>query len=318
MKRILVAALTIGIAAHAAAQADYASRPIRLVVPFAAGGSADNTARALAEGLKSALGQPVIVDNRPGASGLIAAEAVAREKADGYTVLYHSLSLAITPRLVKSSFDPTKQLAPVAQIASTPYVLVVGSTLPIRTLPDFVAYAKAHPGQLACATYGIGSPPHIALELFKQAAKIDLLHVPYKGFAQALPDLISGQLQCAIDTPGNVAPGMQGQRVFAVATTAAGSTLPALKDIPSFSTAYPAAAMDGWSGLFAPAGTAPAILEKLNGAVQQIEQERGFATQINSLGMRAVSGSVSDFTTLMRNDYARYSEIIRANGIEAK
>ena len=207
LKRLAGVGVLCSLLAATLGHAAYPDRPVTIVVPFPAGSAADANVRVLAERLKTTLGTAVVIDNKAGANGLIGTKAVVGAAPDGYTLLYHSTSIVISPWLVKGAPDPTKTLVPLAQVASTPYVITVRSQLGIRNLAEFVAYAKSRPGALACSTYGVGSPPHIALELLKQSAGIDVLHVPYKaGFAGALVDLESGQLQCAVDLPANVMP----------------------------------------------------------------------------------------------------------------
>jgi tripartite-type tricarboxylate transporter receptor subunit TctC len=192
------------LAAHA--QPSYPERPIKLVIAFAAGGAPDIMGRAYADRLREQLGQPVIVDNKPGATGAIGADAVAKAPGDGYTLLLNSSAMVINPWVVKQPFDFQRDLVPVIRTAETPYLMTINPTLPIRNLEEFVAYAKKNPGKLMCGTYGIASPPHLALELLKKEAGIDVVHIPYKTFAQALPDLLSGELACSIDPPTVPAP----------------------------------------------------------------------------------------------------------------
>ena len=161
------------------ARAAYPDKPVTIVVPFPAGSAADANVRVLADKLRGVLGAPVVVDNKPGANGILGTHVVVRAAPDGYTMLYHSASVAINPSLLKDAPDPTKALVPIAQVASTPYILSIRADLGVRTMADFIAYAKRHPGKLSCSTYGIGSPPHLALELLKQSAGIQVLHVPY-------------------------------------------------------------------------------------------------------------------------------------------
>ena len=305
--------------AASAAQAAYPDRPVTIVVPFAADSAADANVRVLADKLKSTLGAPVVVDNKPGANGLIGTKAVVGAAADGYTLLYHSTSIVISPWLVKGAPDPTKTLVPLVQVASTPYLIAVRPALGIRTLAEFIAYAKSHPNGLACSTYGVGSPPHIALELLKQSAGIDVLHVPYRaGFAGALVDLESGQLQCAVDLPANVMPHAARGALVAVAATAP-STLPSLKGVPVLSNEFPAAAVVGWSGLFAPLGTPPEVLQRLEAALKQAIADPTVLSSLQNVGMSPTPAAPpAEFAGQVQTDLTRFGEIIRRNGITAQ
>ena len=305
--------------AAAAVQAGFPDRPVTIVVPFAAGSAADANVRVLADKLKSTLGTPVVVDNKPGANGLIGTKAVVGAAPDGYTLLYHSTSIVISPWLVKGAPDPAKTLVPLVQVASTPYVIAVRPALGIRTLADFIAYAKNHPNALACSTYGVGSPPHIALELLKQSAGIDVLHVPYRaGFAGALVDLESGQLQCAVDLPANVMPHAARGALVAMAATAP-STLPSLKGVPTLAAEFPAAAVVGWSGLFAPLGTPPEVLKRLDAALQESLADAAVVASLKNVGMSPTPAAAqADFAVQVGADLARFGDIIRRNGITAQ
>lgn len=313
----MAAALTL--CAAGAAHAAFPDRPVTIVVPFPAGSAADANVRVLADKLKDTLGTPVVIDNKPGANGLIGTRAVVGAAPDGYTLLYHSTSIVISPWLVKGAPDPTKTLVPLVQVASTPYVIAVRAALGIRTLPEFIAYARRQPNALACSTYGVGSPPHIALELLKQSAGIDVLHVPYKaGFASALVDLESGQLQCAVDLPANVMPHAARGALVAVSATAP-STLPTLKGVPVLSVDFPAAAVVGWSGLFAPMGTPPDVLARLEAALKQTIADPAVVTSLQNVGMSPTPAAAQgEFAPRVKDDLARFGETIRRNGITAQ
>lgn len=305
--------------AAAAGQAAFPERPITIVVPFAAGSSADANVRVLADKLKGSLGVTVVVDNKPGANGLIGTRAVVGARPDGHTLLYHSTSIVISPWLMSDAPDPTKTLVPLVQVASTPYVIAVRPALGVKTLADFVAYARARPGALACSTYGVGSPPHVALELLKQAAGIDVLHIPYRGgFASALVDLESGQLPCAVDLPANVMTHSARGALVPVAATAP-STLPSLRGVPVVSATYPAAAVEGWSGLFAPTGTPPDVLARLEAALKQAIADPGVVTSLENVGMSPAPASVqAGFGPRVGSELERFGEIIRRNGITSR
>ena len=313
---VRIAASALALAALPA-RAAWPERNVTIVVPFPAGSAADANVRVLADKLRTVLGVGVVVDNKPGANGILGTNAVARAAPDGYTVLYHSASVAINPWLLKEAPDPTRVLLPLAQVASTPYILAARADLGLRSLADFIAYAKANPGKLSCSTYGIGSPPHLALELLKQSAGIQVLHVPYRGFAQALVDLSSGQLDCAMDLPANVmAQARPGGKVVVLGSTAP-STLASIADVPVIGRDHPAAAVYGWSGLFAPAGTPPEIATRLEQAARRVMADPVVLANLSTVGM-SPSGSVTreEFARTVEADYKRFGAIIRANGIK--
>lgn len=199
--------------------AAYPERPIKYVVGFPPGGSIDVVSRILAEKLRAAFAQPIVVENRPGASGTIAAQSIATAEPDGYSILMTTSALVINPWMSPSPFEPMKQLKAVTRVALSPYVLVVNQKLPINSLDDFIKYAKENPGKLTCSTYGVGSPPHLALEIFKRAGALDIVHAPYRSFGLALPDLMSGLLSCAVDTPANVEQYVSAGSIKAIAVT---------------------------------------------------------------------------------------------------
>ena len=299
------------------ALAAFPERGITIVVPFAAGSAADANVRALADKLRAVLGAAVVVDNRPGANGMIGTNAVVRAAADGYSILYHSASLVINPWLVKGAADPIKSLVPIAQVASTPYILAVRASLGIRTLTEFIAYARANPGRLSCSTYGVGSPPHLALELLKQSAGINVLHVPYKGgFAQALVDLTSGQLDCAMDLPANVVQHARAGKLTVIGATAP-STLASMRDVPLISADHPNATVSGWSGFFAPSGTPADVVARLEQAVRSAIADPAVLGMLANVGMSpSTAVPREEFTRTVEADYKRFGAIIGSSGIQ--
>jgi tripartite-type tricarboxylate transporter receptor subunit TctC len=299
------------------AAAAFPDRTVTIVVPFPAGSAADANVRVLADKLRTVLATTVVIDNKAGANGIIGTNAVVRAPADGYWMLYHSASLVISPWLIKEAPDPGKTLVPIAQVASTPYILSVRPGLGIRNLAEFVAHAKASPGRLSCSTYGIGSPPHLALELLKQSAGISVLHVPYRGgFAQALVDLSSGQLDCAMDLPANVMPHARAGKLVVIGATAA-SSLASVRDVPLISAEHPAAMVSGWSGFFAPAGTPADVVSSLERAVRTAISDPAVLGMLNNVGM-SPSNSVArdEFVRTVETDYRRFGAIVKARGIE--
>ena len=314
-RRLALALPTLALGRRAAAA--FPEKPVRLVVPFPAGSAADANVRVLAEKLRALLHVSVVIDNKAGANGIIGTNAVVRASPDGYTLLYHSASLVISPWLIKDAPDPTRTLVPIGQVAATPYILAVRTGLGIRNLSDFIALAKAQPGRLSCSTYGIGSPPHLALELLKQSAGINVLHVPYKGgFAQALVDLSSGQLDGAMDLPANVMPHVRAGKLVVLGATAA-SDLPSIKEVALISAEYPSAMVAGWSGLFAPAGTPADVVAHLERALRAALTDPGVLGMLNNVGMSPSSRvSREEFVRTVDADFRRFGAIIKTRGIE--
>jgi len=263
-----VAAACAGLGLIEAAAQSYPNRPIKLIVPFPAGGPPDTIARLVGSDISARLGQTVVIDNRAGGGATIGTRAVANAEADGYTLLFASTtSLSIGPALFKNlDYDPIKSFAPVASVSLGALVVSVNADVPAKTLPELVAYAKANPGKLHDGA-GVASPPHIAWGLFTLATGTTIVFVPYRGMAQAMTDLMAGQIQMMIDGIGSLLPHIRDGKVRALAVT--GTTRSAdLPDVPTMiESGYPDYVLSFWTGILAPAGTPPEIIDKLNGAV---------------------------------------------------
>ncbi|SCU91464.1 putative extra-cytoplasmic solute receptor [Cupriavidus necator] len=307
--------LLAGVSAPAAAQ-PWPDKPIRLVVNFPAGGAADTLARGISPGLSEALKRPVVIDNRPGANGIVGGDAVAKAPADGYTFLLTSGgAVAIDPFLYKKMpYDPLKDLTPVASVALVRVYLLVHPSVPAKTLDEFIAHVRAHPGKLSYGSAGNGSTPHIAAEMFKRAGKLDAMHVPYKGAAPALSDLLAGQVQFMFD-PG---PGLQhvasGKlRLLAVASAKRAAQYP---DVPTLAEAG-LQDVDGDStfGVYAPAGTPPAIVERMNREINRTLAGAQLQENVNKLGGAVAPLSIQAFAERQNVDRARYGRFIRQAGI---
>lgn len=298
------------------AAAQYPDRPIRFIVPYAAGGTADILARVYADALKDQVGQPVVVENRPGATGVIGTDAAVRSPGDGYTIVLNSSAIVINPWLGKQPFDFAKDLVPVAATGMTPYMVTVNSSLPVKTLEEFVAYAKSRPGKVACATYGNGSPPHIALELLKREAGIDILHVPYKTSSAALPELFSGQLDCLFEPPpGSVQLVKSGRlRVIAHSGKAASGAFPG---VDAIGKRYPAAALVGWQAVFAPASTPRPLLNRMRADWSKMLATPEVAKKIQEAGFEPVGDSIEEFERTITSDHEKFGRVIRAANIKA-
>ncbi|MBU1358339.1 MAG: tripartite tricarboxylate transporter substrate binding protein [Gammaproteobacteria bacterium] len=317
--RRLVGALAACIAvasalAPAHAAADYPNKPVRLVVPYPAGGVSDILGRTYAEKLRDALGQPIVVDNKPGATGAIGTDAVAKAPGDGYTLLLNSSSLTINPWIVKQPFDFMKDLTPVARTGDTPYIVVVDAKLPIRNLDEFIAYAKKNPGKLSCGTYGIGSPPHIALELFKQAAGVDILHVPYKTSMLAVPDLLSGQLSCVFEPPPGSQAHIEAGTLRRIAHTGS-KPMSAYPGADAIGKRYPGATVVGWQAIFAPSSTPKPVLDRLRADWAKTLANPAVVQKLRESGFEPSHGSIEDFKKEIASDYEKFGKVIKATGI---
>ena len=313
---MLAVLLSVGFSSAVQAQT-YPERPIRLIAPFPAGGLVDVLARAVGDEISKSLGQPVIVENRPGAGGNIGAEAVSKAKPDGYTLLMTSAGILTANQFLyaKMPFDPATAFVPVSNVADMPMLVVVNPKVEAKTLAEFVALAKANPGKLNFGSPGIGTTGHLGLALFMHAAKIKLTHVPYKGAAPAVTDLIAGQIDGVVDNPPTVLPHIQAEKLRALAV-AAKQRMPQLPNLP---TAAEAGIADfyasSWFGVAAPAGTPPAIVAQLQKAIAEALQKPVLRERFAKSGARLLGNSSADFAKQIVEDRKMWGEIIKAAGI---
>jgi tripartite-type tricarboxylate transporter receptor subunit TctC len=320
MRRVLFALILAlcGCANAAQAQDNYPNRPIRLVVPYPPGGTADAMARALGQELTAAWGQPIVVENRPGASTIIGADVAARSPPDGYTLLFTTDStLTINPMLHKRlPYDPQKDFAPITVIGYQDLVLVVHPSVPVTTLEEFVAFAKAKPGTLNYGSFGRGSQPHLAMEMFTQLAGISLVHVPAKGIAEVLSDLLSGTVQTAfvgVSAAGLIRDG----KVRGLATGGAHRS-PLFGDVPTFAEkGYPQMYARAWWGIVAPAGTPRDVIDKLNAGFNRVIRDPQFQDKrMLPQGLEPAGNSPEAFAALIREDAMRWAKVIELAGIK--
>jgi tripartite-type tricarboxylate transporter receptor subunit TctC len=307
-------------AANAFAQ-PWPSKPLRLVVGFAPGGAADFVARAFQEPLGRALGQPVVVDNRPGAGSSIAAEFVAKSPADGYTFLIASpSSILVNPLLSpKAGFQPLKDLAPVGKVTSSPLLLAVNPNLGVTNLRELIAYVKKNPGKVNYATSGNGSAPHLSAVLFMRLAGVEMVHVPYKGGAPSVQSVLAGDTQLAFATPPSVLPLVQAGRLRALATTSRKSS-PLLPGVPGMEDAgLPGYEISFWYGFFVPAGTPADAVKKLFAATEQALKLPEIAKTLAREGTET-SGSTSpeDFASFLREDAKLWARLVKESGAKAE
>jgi tripartite-type tricarboxylate transporter receptor subunit TctC len=302
--------------APASAQS-YPDRPIKLISASAAGSTPDVLARLIADGLSPRLGQPVVVDNRPGAGQSIAIKIVGAAEPDGYTLLLGNTgSLAINPALYpKLDFSVNRALVPVALVATTPNVLVVTPTLAAKTAGELVAYAKAHPGQLSFGA-SLGTPPHLLGEYFRTKTATDIVYVPYKGGSQAVPDLLAGRVQIGADAPALMMPHIRSGKVRPLVASSA-SRLAELPDVPTLTEV----GIDGyppqtWMGVVAPPGTPGAIVSQLNAVINDVVRSEDTQARLAQLGFAGHSGLPQEFATLIADDAAKWAAVVKLTGVQ--
>jgi tripartite-type tricarboxylate transporter receptor subunit TctC len=294
----------------------YPTRPVRLIVGFPAGGAVDITARVIGQWLSERLGQQIVVENRPGAGGNIGTEAVVRAAPDGYTLLMTATSAAINTTLYdKLNFVFLRDIAPIASIIRVPNVMEVNPSLAVKTVPEFIAYAKANPGKVNMASPGNGTGPHLAGELFKMTAGIDVLHVPYRGGAPALSDLIGGQVQMMFDAlPSSIEHIKGGQlRALAVTTATRSEAIPNIPTIGEFMSGYEASA---WFGVGAPKATPIDIVDKLNKDINAGLAEPRIKARLADLGGAIIAGSPAEFGKLIADETDKWGKVIKFAGIK--
>jgi tripartite-type tricarboxylate transporter receptor subunit TctC len=294
----------------------YPSRPVRLIVTTAAGGSPDIIARLIGQWLSERLGQPIIVDNRPGAGTNIGTEIGVRAPPDGYTLLMALSVNAINAALYDNlSFNFIRDTAPVASIASTPLIMEVNLSVPAKTVPEFIAYAKANPGKINMASGGKGAPGHVAGELFKMMAGVDMIHVPYRGDALVLPDLISGQVQVYFGVmPASLGYIRTGKlRALAVTSATRQEVLP---DVPTVGEFLPGFEARGWYGIVVPKATPTQIVEKLNKEINAALADPNMKKRLTELGVAVFAGSPADFGKFIADETEKWSKVIKSAGIK--
>jgi tripartite-type tricarboxylate transporter receptor subunit TctC len=323
-RQIFIAAIfAAGVSAFAAGAATaepYPGRPIKMIVPFPPGG-ADVMARLVAEPLSAALGQPVIVENRGGGGGgTVGAKSVAGADADGYTLLFTSPGPLTTSAAVyrKLDYDPVRSFVPVAMIATSPFVLVVHPDVPVASVQEFVTYAKANPGKVSYASVGYGTLPHLFFELFKQRTGIEMVHVPYRGSAPAITDLLAGQVQLYIDNTRNIASFIRAGKLRALAVTSDART-PELPELPTIGeSGYREFLATYWNGVLAPAGTPRPIVEKLNATINASLQTEQMRANVAALGMAPRTATPPQFATLIAAEFEKWLAVAKAADIKVE
>jgi tripartite-type tricarboxylate transporter receptor subunit TctC len=320
MKFLFVRVFIVFIAfiANVSAQSQpYPNKPIKIISPFATGGIADTFSRVVGQGLSESLGQPVVVENKTGGGGNIGADFVAKAPADGYTLVMGNIgSHAVNPYLIKNMpYDPLKDFEPVAYVLDAEGLLVVNPAIPVKNVNELIAYVKARPGQVSYGSGGMGTTSHLAGELFKSLAKVDMTHIPYKGNAPAITDLIGGQTQIMFATMPTVLPYVKADKLRALAVIGS-SRASSLPDVPTVAETLPGFDVSNWIGIFAPAGTPKPIISKLNAEIIKIMQQPAVQKRLETEGAKFKPMTPEAFGAFQKNEALKWSKTIKDAGIK--
>ena len=320
MKFLFIRVFIIFIAfiANVSAQSQpYPNKPIKIISPFATGGIADTFSRVVGQGLSESLGQPVVVENKTGGGGNIGADFVAKAPADGYTLVMGNIgSHAVNPYLIKNMpYDPLKDFEPVAYVLDAEGLLVVNPTIPVKNVTELIAYVKARPGQVSYGSGGMGTTSHLAGELFKSLAKVDMTHIPYKGNAPAITDLIGGQTQVMFATMPTVLPYVKTDKLKALAVIGS-SRASSLPDVPTVAETLPGFDVSNWIGIFAPAGTPKPIINKLNAEIIKIMQQPAVQKRLETEGAKFKPMTPEAFGAFQKNEALKWAKTIKDSGIK--
>lgn len=296
----------------------YPTKPIKLILPFPTGGATDVMSRILAEKLTSRLGQPVIVENKPGAGTMLASEYVAKAPADGYTLLMAASSLVIAPSLYsKVNYDPIKDFTPVTQVAAVIHLVVVNPNLPVQSIQDLIAYLKANPGKVSYGSTGSGTSTHLEAELFKKMAGVEIEHIPYKGSTPALADLVGGQTSMMFDPIASSKPYLESGRLRALAVTTAQRSISA-PDLPTVAeSGLPGYEAMPWLGIVAPAGTPKPVVDRLYKEVSEVLKMQDVKDRFKSLGLDIIGNTPAEFATFIAQDQKKWDQVIKNSGAKA-
>lgn len=311
----VICVISAALLAPLAGAQGYPVKPIRVILSVPAGATPDVTARLVTPGLANVLGQPLVVDNRGGAGGLIGAEIVAKSAPDGYTLFISSPgALTILPHLRKVPYDTVKDFTPVSLISVGPFVLILHPSVPAKSVKELIALAKAQPGKLNYASAGNGVANHLAMELFKQMAGVDITHVPYKGAPQAVTDVLAGHMNMMFNSIAPIVGHIRAGRVRVLGIASAKRS-PQLPEVPTISEAgVPGFEAENWFGMFAPAKTPQRIIARLNEAVVKVVRSPEIQSQFAALGADAVGNSPEEFATFVRRDMEKYAKVVRISG----
>ena len=316
LTRLLATGALLAFAGSAAAQQNYPNKPIRFIIPFAAGGATTVLARLVGEKLTESWGQQVLVDNRPGDNTLIGSEAMVRSAPDGYTILLATASHVTYPMLTPAPFDAIRDFAPVGTLSLSEYMLALNPSVPVNNLQEFIAYAKARPGQLNFSTPGGGGMGHLAGEMFNILAGVKMTHVPYKGGGPAVTDLVGGQVQLSFVVPINVLGHIKSGRIKPIAVTGR-NRMENVPQMPTFTEAgLPAFELNVWFGVLAPAATPKDIISKLSTEIARFVALPDFKEKLAAQGMDPFISTPDQFAALMKADTVRFAKVIKASNIK--
>jgi tripartite-type tricarboxylate transporter receptor subunit TctC len=310
MKRLFLALALATLAVPARAQSDFPNRPIKMVVPFPAGGGIDITARIAAQKLSDVLGQQIVVQNQGGAGGALATDAVVKSEPDGYTLLYHSTTgivhAAVTPKL---PYDWMRDLTSISIVTRFAPVMVISPTLPVKDLKGFIALLKANPGKFSYASSGTGSALHLGVELFKQKAGVEIVHIPYRGTVAAMPDLLSGRIAMMLDGVPVQTPNIKAGTVPAIAVTTRERS-PSIPDVPTMIESGLDVELPFWTAIYAPSRTPKPIIDKLNAAIAKAMKDEGVVKRLAEVGTEAVGSTIAETDALMQQQFAVYRGLV--------
>ena len=316
MRNLLCVILMLVAAAPCMGAEAYPAKPVHIIVPLAPAGTADIVGRVIAQQLAEQMGKPFVVENRVGASGIIGSGFVAKSAPDGYTLMIADTIFAIIPSLSKApSYDPLKDFTPITQIIGTPQMLIVSTALKVNTLKEFIALAQANPGKFNYASGGAGGTPHLSVELFKNAAKVNIVHVPYKGGSEMLASVIGGESQMIMTGIPTLLSYVKSGRVRALAVATDGKRSPAVPDVPSMAEAgLPGMTIYGWEALVGPAGMSVEIVNKLRAEVARAVAVPAVKDQFLAQGTELVASSPEDYAQYLRNEVRRWAEVVKVAG----
>ena len=318
LQRILFVIAALAVAGASFAQSmGYPSRAVRLVVPFAPGGTADTISRIVSDKLAMRLGRPVVLDHRIGANSVVGSEIVAQANPDGHTIILVAAGFAVNPSLRKKMpFDSLRDFAPIGLVGSGPYLLVVHASAPATNVAEFIAWIKSRPGQVAYASTGVGSPPHLSAELLRTMAGIDMVHVPYNGGGAVLPDLLAGRVPVFFASISTAGPHIRAGRLRAIAMTTP-KRQPAMPEVPTLDeSVLKGYDVTGWYGLLAPGKTPPALVNRINSELQQVLSDSDAQKRLAQEGIGPTPGSPGDFAALIKTEIPKWAKVMKAAGIE--
>ena len=313
----LIAGLALAALCGAATAQNYPAKTVRMVVGYPPGGPTDLIARIVSQKLSESWGQQVIVDNRPGASGMIGAELTVRAAPDGYTLLMVPVTYAVTPSLYpKMTYDAAKDLAPVAQVAAAPFILVVHPTLPVKTVKDLIALARSRPAQLNYASASTGGMPHLAGELFNTMTGVKMIHIPYKGAAPATTDLLAGQVQLMFNNMLSAMPQVKNGRLRAIAVTSTKRSA-AVPELPAIAETVPGYEASGWYAALGPAAMPRELIAKINNDMNRVMKMPDVAQRLAGDGVEAVGTTPEQFGSYLRQEIAKWGKVVQVSGAKA-